>query len=83
MDYANTQQLEGDTPEVKEPAVAYCTGRRAAEPWAVSGKGEAAAISKVQDRYAILEKSFGMFSDGRLSSERFMAEKRLEKELEG
>jgi hypothetical protein len=26
-----------------------------------------------------LEKSFGMFSDGRLSSERFMAEKRYSK----
>jgi hypothetical protein len=46
-------------------------------------KNEVAALSKVQDKYAILEKSFGMFSDGRLSSERFMAEKRLEKELEG
>jgi hypothetical protein len=31
----------------------------------------------------ILEKSFGMFSDDKLSSERFMQEKEIEKELEG
>ena len=39
-------------------------------------------LSPVFDKYAILEKSFGMFSDGKLSSERFKKEKELEKELE-
>ncbi|MDR1220334.1 MAG: hypothetical protein LBK73_12105, partial [Treponema sp.] len=35
------------------------------------------------EKYLILEKSFGMFSDGKLSSEGFMKEKKIEKELEG
>jgi hypothetical protein len=39
-------------------------------------------LSPVDDKYSILEKSFGMFSDGKLSSERFMKEKEIEKELE-
>ncbi|MDR1000384.1 MAG: hypothetical protein LBL96_06250 [Clostridiales bacterium] len=40
-------------------------------------------LSPIDEKYLILEKSFGMFSDGKLSSERFMNEKRIEKELEG
>ncbi|MDR2495286.1 MAG: hypothetical protein LBD24_08710 [Spirochaetaceae bacterium] len=39
-------------------------------------------LSPVFDTYGILEKSFGMFSDGTLSSERFIKEKAREKELE-
>jgi hypothetical protein len=39
-------------------------------------------LSPINEKYLILEKSFGMFSDGKLSSERFMKEKELEKELE-
>jgi hypothetical protein len=39
-------------------------------------------LSPIDEKYAILEKSFGMFSDGKLSSERFMKEKEIEKELE-
>jgi hypothetical protein len=39
-------------------------------------------LSPVFDKYAILEKSFGMFSDGKLSSEQFIKEKELEKQLE-
>jgi len=39
-------------------------------------------LSPIIDKYSILEKSFGMFSDGKLSSERFIKEKELEKELE-
>ncbi|GHU09387.1 hypothetical protein FACS1894151_07030 [Spirochaetia bacterium] len=38
-------------------------------------------LSPVVEKYAILEKSFGMFSDGKLSSENFI--KANEKELEG
>lgn len=34
------------------------------------------------NKYSILEESFGLFSDGKLSSERFMAEKMQEKETE-
>jgi hypothetical protein len=40
-------------------------------------------LSPVNEKYLSLEKSFGMFSDGKLSSERFMTEKKSEKELEG
>ncbi|MDR1248946.1 MAG: hypothetical protein LBK63_06555 [Treponema sp.] len=40
-------------------------------------------LSPINDQYLILEKSFGMFSDGKLSSERFMKEKEIEKKLEG
>ena len=39
-------------------------------------------LSPVFDKYAILEKSFGMFSDGKLSSEQFIKAKEVEKELE-
>jgi hypothetical protein len=39
-------------------------------------------LSPVDEKYAILEKSLGMFSNGKLSSERFMKEKEIEKELE-
>ena len=39
-------------------------------------------LSPIFDKYAILEKSFGMFSDGKLSSERFIKAKEMEKELE-
>ncbi|MDR2509927.1 MAG: hypothetical protein LBC77_04705 [Spirochaetaceae bacterium] len=42
----------------------------------------AITLSPVFDKYAIIEKSFGMFSDGKLSSERFIKEKAMEKELE-
>ena len=40
-------------------------------------------INENNEKYLILEKSFGMFPDGKLSSERFMKEKEIEKELEG
>jgi hypothetical protein len=39
-------------------------------------------LSPVVEKYSILEKSFGMFSDGKLSSEKFIEEKKIEKELE-
>jgi hypothetical protein len=39
-------------------------------------------LSPVYEKYSILERSFGMFSDGKLSSERFIREKQREKELE-
>jgi len=39
-------------------------------------------LSPVSDKYSILEKSFGMFSDGKLSSKKFMDAKKREKELE-
>ena len=39
-------------------------------------------LSPVVEKYAILEKSFGMFSDGKLSSENFIKAKKAEKELE-
>ena len=39
-------------------------------------------LSPVVEKYSILEKSFGMFSDGRLSSEKFIERKEIEKELE-
>jgi hypothetical protein len=39
-------------------------------------------LSPVVEKYSILEKSFGMFSDGKLSSEKFIEEKKTEKELE-
>jgi hypothetical protein len=39
-------------------------------------------LSPIFDKYAILEKSFGMFADGKLSSERFIKEKEVEKKLE-
>ena len=39
-------------------------------------------LSPVFDAYAILEKSCGMFSDGKLSSERFMRAKETEKARE-
>jgi hypothetical protein len=40
-------------------------------------------LSPVLGHYSVLERSFGMFSDGKLSSENFIKEKKLEKELEG
>ncbi|MDR1419556.1 MAG: hypothetical protein LBI86_04220 [Treponema sp.] len=40
-------------------------------------------LSPVIEKYSILEKSYGMFSDGKLSSEKFIEEKKIEKELEG
>jgi hypothetical protein len=40
-------------------------------------------LSPVSEKYAILEKSFGMFSDGKLSSENFIKGKKQEKDLEG
>ncbi|MDR2869305.1 MAG: hypothetical protein LBV04_02535 [Deferribacteraceae bacterium] len=40
-------------------------------------------LSPIKEKsVAILEKSFGMFSDGKLSSENFIKNKALEKELE-
>jgi hypothetical protein len=39
-------------------------------------------LSPVSGKYSVLEKSFGMFSDGKLSSENSIKEKQLEKELE-
>ena len=39
-------------------------------------------LSPVGNKYSILEKSYGLFSDGKLSSERFMREKKREQELE-
>jgi hypothetical protein len=39
-------------------------------------------LSPDNEKYLILEKSFGMFSDGKLSSERFMKEKETEKSRE-
>lgn len=39
-------------------------------------------LSPISDKYAILEKTFGMFSDGRLSSDRFIQGKKADKELE-
>jgi hypothetical protein len=39
-------------------------------------------LSPVSEKYSILEKSFGMFSDGKLSSEKFIKEKEKEKDLE-
>jgi hypothetical protein len=40
-------------------------------------------LSPFTEEYSILEQSFGMFSDGKLSSERFKEAKKAEKELEG
>ena len=42
----------------------------------------AVTLSPISDKYEILEKSYGMFPDGKLSSERFIQEKAAEKELE-
>jgi hypothetical protein len=39
-------------------------------------------LSPDNEKYLILEKSFEMFSDGKLSSERFMKEKETEKSRE-
>jgi len=39
-------------------------------------------LSPVGGEYSILEKSFGLFSDGKLSVERFMENKKREKALE-
>ena len=39
-------------------------------------------LTPIYDKYSILEKSFGMFSDGKLSTERFIKEKEIEKKLE-
>ena len=39
-------------------------------------------LSPVYEKYSILEKSFGMFSDGKLSTAKFIKEKELEKEFE-
>ena len=38
-------------------------------------------LSPVVEKYSILEKAFGMFSDGKLSSEKFIKEKEIEKEM--
>ncbi|MDR1169726.1 MAG: hypothetical protein LBK97_02700 [Prevotellaceae bacterium] len=40
-------------------------------------------VNENNAKYLTLEKSFGMFLDGKLSSERFIKEKEIEKELEG
>jgi hypothetical protein len=40
-------------------------------------------LSPVYEKYSILEETFGMFSDGKLPSEKFIREKEREKELEG
>ena len=37
-------------------------------------------MSPIPDKYSILEEAFGMFADGTLSSEKFIEEKKLEKE---
>ena len=39
-------------------------------------------LSPILEKYSIIERSFGMFSDGKLSSEKFIKEKNFEKELE-
>lgn len=39
-------------------------------------------LSPVRDKYSVLEKSFGLFSDGKLSSKKFIEAKKREKELE-
>ncbi len=39
-------------------------------------------LSPVSETYSVLERSFGMFSDGKLSSEKFIKEKQNEKDLE-
>ena len=44
--------------------------------------GKIKYINENNEKYLILEKSFGMFPNGKLSSERFMKEKKFEKELE-
>ena len=45
-------------------------------------KNGAMVLFPIYEKHSILEKSFGMFSDGKLSSERFIKGKELEKELE-
>ena len=40
-------------------------------------------MSPISDKYSILEESFGMFADGKLSSKKLIEERKLEKELEG
>ena len=35
-------------------------------------------LSPINEKYSILDKSFGMFSDGKLSSEKYLKEKELE-----
>jgi hypothetical protein len=39
-------------------------------------------LSPIIEKYSIIEQAFGMFSDGKLSSEEFMREKEIERELE-
>jgi hypothetical protein len=39
-------------------------------------------LSPIIEKYSIVEQAFGMFSDGKLSSEEFMREKEIERELE-
>jgi hypothetical protein len=39
-------------------------------------------LSPIIEKYSIVEQTFGMFSDGKLSSEEFMREKEIERELE-
>jgi hypothetical protein len=39
-------------------------------------------LSPIVEKYSIIEQAFGMFSDGKLSSEEFIKEKEIEKELE-
>jgi len=39
-------------------------------------------LTPIHDNYAILEKSFGMFSDGKLSTSQFMKEREIDIELE-
>jgi hypothetical protein len=36
----------------------------------------------IVEKYSIIEQAFGMFSDGKLSSEEFIKEKEIEKGLE-
>ena len=41
-------------------------------------KNDTIFLTPINDCYAILDKSFGMFSDGKLSTEQFMKEKEIE-----
>ena len=42
----------------------------------------AIVLFPIYEEYSIIEESFGMFSNGKLSGEKFIEEKKLEKELE-
>jgi hypothetical protein len=39
-------------------------------------------LSPIVEKYSIIKQAFGMFSDGKLSSEEFIKEKEIEKGLE-